>query len=84
MRILPDGKVEIVNKRTGQTKVVKPDDLASYSPALLKDYNAYREEQKTLESGGKKTAEQLKQQTAKEKANTIITQLENLYFKRRQ
>ena len=30
MKILPDGTVEIRNKKTGQAKVVQPNDLPSY------------------------------------------------------
>lgn len=40
MKILPDGTVEIRNKSTGATKVVKPDDLPSYGIS----YKTYQDE----------------------------------------
>lgn len=37
-QINPDGSVKIVNSLTGEVKDVKPDDLASYNPKLVSDY----------------------------------------------
>src|SRR3990167_1330328 len=36
--ILPDGKVRIYNKKTGEIKDVSPEELGSYNPALTIDY----------------------------------------------
>lgn len=38
-RINPDGTVKIYNSKTNEVKNVKPEELASYNPALENDYN---------------------------------------------
>jgi hypothetical protein len=53
MKILPDGTVEIRNKRTGETKIVNPEDLPSYGI----DYSAYETQLKSFKNvGGETTA----------------------------
>lgn len=48
MKILPDGNVEIRNKRTGETKVVSPDDLPSFGIS----YSTYESELKAAQNVG--------------------------------
>ena len=38
VKILPDGKVRIVNTKSGEVKDVDPKDLTSYAPRLVDDY----------------------------------------------
>jgi hypothetical protein len=55
MKLLPDGTVEIRNKKTGATKVVKPNDLPSYGIP----YTAYEGELKSAKNVGIQTTAQL-------------------------
>lgn len=50
MRILPDGTVEIRNKRSGETKVIKPDELPNYGIS----YSNYAKEAQAFASVGGK------------------------------
>lgn len=50
MKILPDGTVEITNKRTGATKIVQPADLPNYGIS----YTKYADEAKAFSSVGGK------------------------------
>lgn len=38
VKILPDGKVRIVNNKSGEVKDVVPEDLSQYAPRLVGDY----------------------------------------------
>lgn len=44
-QILPDGKVQIYNKNTGQTAVVAPEELPKYNPAMVAEYQKIQNEQ---------------------------------------
>jgi len=76
MRILPDGTVEIRNKRTGATKIVQPSDLPSYG---IK-YSAYESEKSAYEKSilGEEapTAEEKKQVAKKETLSESLNLLE--------
>lgn len=50
MRILPDGQVELKNNDTGETKIVSPNELSTYSPRLPQLYNEYLQGQNTQAS----------------------------------
>lgn len=39
MKILPDGRVEITNKSTGEVKQINPTELGSYNPFLVSRYD---------------------------------------------
>jgi hypothetical protein len=40
VKILPDGKVRIVNTKSGEVKDVLPEELKNYAPRLVADYQA--------------------------------------------
>src|SRR3990167_7792651 len=52
MRILPDGTVEIKNTATGETKIVKPQELGQYNPDLVAEYVTYQTGQNKITGGG--------------------------------
>ncbi len=76
MRILPDGTVEIRNKRTGATKIVQPNDLPSYGIS----YSTYESEKSAYEKSilGEEppTAEEKKQVAKKETLSKTLSILE--------
>lgn len=43
--LLPDGNVRIFNSITGQTKDVKPDELATYNPKMIPEYQSLLKKQ---------------------------------------
>lgn len=47
-QINPDGTVKIYNKETGQIKDVKPEELSSYNPALVGDYQKMAQEKQRV------------------------------------
>lgn len=51
MRILPDGSVEIRNKKTGAKKIVMPDELPNYGIS----YSTYESELKSFKNTGGET-----------------------------
>ena len=55
MRILPDGTVEIRNKKTGQTKIVSPQDLPNYGIP----YSKFETELTAFKGTGGKTKAEL-------------------------
>ncbi len=42
-QILTDGRVEIYNSKTGDRKVVAPEELGNYNPAMISDYNSMKQ-----------------------------------------
>lgn len=48
-KINSDGTVKIYNSNTGEVKDVAPEDLASYNPKLVGDYQAMQSPEKVLE-----------------------------------
>ena len=44
-RINPDGTVKIFNSQTGETKDVKPEELAQYNPKMVGEYHAMASKQ---------------------------------------
>ena len=46
MKILPDGTIQIENRRTGETKVVRPEELPQYNLKLPENYNSLLEQTK--------------------------------------
>ena len=95
MRILPDGTVEIKNSVTGETKIVKPQELGQYNPTLIEDYNKYQQasqQQQNVSQGLpadyqkqqgvlqlEKEKTNLKNQQAINPVEGIISSLENHY-----
>lgn len=86
MRILDNGLVEIRNKKTGETRMLKPEDLPSYGIS----YTTYSKEAKAYkEITGKKVTKGEDDLSAEEKKQTkktgdtqnIVTLLEDLYYK---
>ena len=51
MRILPDGTVEIRNKRTGETKIVQPNELPNFGIP----YSKFKTELDAFRATGNKT-----------------------------
>lgn len=62
MRILQDGSVEIRNKKTGEKKVIAPQDLPSYGIS----YSTYESELKSFKNVGGETKAQVNEIAAKE------------------
>lgn len=52
-QILPDGRVRIVNSKTGQTKDVAPEELGSYNPRLVTDYQEALQRKQSIENAAK-------------------------------
>lgn len=86
MRILPDGTVEIKNKRTGQTKVVNPNDLPNYGIT----YQSYATELEAAKKVGVPTTAEItptsstadkKNKDSYNSVQNLLDTLENSYQK---
>lgn len=52
VKILPDGKVRIVNSKSGEIKDVAPEELANYAPRLVSDYQTLITSGEVASAGG--------------------------------
>lgn len=50
-RILPNGRIEIFNNKTGETAEVAPQELGTYNPRLIEDYNKLKSYNDSVSSG---------------------------------
>ena len=76
-KINQDGTVEIFNSKTNQRKNVRPEELASYNPALLKQYNEYNKANIELQGGGAKVDPKTK--SSLDATNNLVASLEQRF-----
>lgn len=78
MRILSDGTVEIRNKKTGETKIVSPNELPSYGIG----YDTYATQLKAAKEVGIETTADIEPKGSEkiESAKTAIDLLESIYL----
>lgn len=80
-QILPDGNVRIYNSKTGEVKDVAPNDLASYSPRLVGEYQELLAESEAGVSGTSEVATNLRKEFRDETKDLDFKELRSSYDK---